>query len=158
MEWVKIVEAIALMIGLCGLFCMGRYLSDTFFLPREIVTSATVFDDEARENADILIHILKKGMWRIADRRICVLVSERYAGDTELLTNAVAEIGAVCTSARCADITGGNNFVILYDNSAVVTSKACAALGNGFCKIKIVVCFISSVDISPHTKTPHFFT
>ena len=93
MDWIRIVEAVASMIGLFGLFCMGKYLSDTFFLPREIITSVTVFDDEARDNVDILIHILQKGIWRIADRRICVLVSERYASDTELL-NMIISSGA----------------------------------------------------------------
>ena len=66
MNAVQIVEIIAVSVGLFGLYCLGKYLSDTFFLPREIVTAMTVFDDESRKNADILIHILKKdcGEWR----------------------------------------------------------------------------------------------
>ena len=85
MEWIRVIEATAIFIGFFGLFCMGKYLADTFFLPREIVTAVTVFDDESRDNIDILLRILNKGIWRVADRRICVLVSERYFGDTELL-------------------------------------------------------------------------
>ena len=93
MEWIDIVEAIALAIGLFGIFCFGKYLSDTFFLPHQIITSVLILDDESRENADILIHILKKGMWRMADRRICVMVAERYSNDTDLL-DMIIESGA----------------------------------------------------------------
>ena len=85
MEWYAVVEGLAIAIGLVGIVCFGKYLSDNFFLPREIVTAMTVFDEKSRENADILLHILKKGIWRMADRRICVLVAERYSDDTELL-------------------------------------------------------------------------
>lgn len=85
MEWVRIVEAVAAALGLVGIFCLAKYLSDTFFLPREIVTAVTVFDEESRENIDILLHILKRGIWRIGNRRIFVFVSERYSEDTELM-------------------------------------------------------------------------
>lgn len=96
MNAVQIVEIIAVSVGLFGLYCLGKYLSDTFFLPREIVTAMTVFDDESRKNADILIHILKKGMWRMADRRMCVLVSERYSADRELLDMIISSGAEYC--------------------------------------------------------------
>ena len=81
MEYVKIIEAFAIMIGLFGIFCIGKCLSDIFFLPREIVTAVTIFDDEARRNADILLHILNRGIWRVSDRKVYVFVLERYASD-----------------------------------------------------------------------------
>ena len=90
MEYVKIIEAFAIMIGLFGIFCVGRCLSDIFFLPREIVTAVMILDDEARKNADILLHILNRGIWRMADRKVYVFISERYAGDGELIEMIVA--------------------------------------------------------------------
>ena len=96
MEWIQIVEVIAVSIGLLGIFCFGKYIADTFFLPRQIRTAVAVFDDESKENADILIHILKKGIWRMADRRICVLISERYADDAELMDMIVSSGAEYC--------------------------------------------------------------
>ena len=85
MDPVIIIEVIAAALALVGMFCFVKYISDTFFLPREIVTAVTVFDSESRENADLLLHILKKGIWRQADRRIFVLLAEEYATDEGLL-------------------------------------------------------------------------
>ena len=93
MEWVKAVEIMAALIGLLGIYCIGKYISDVFFLPGSIVTAVTVFDDESLKNADILMHTLKRGIWRMADRRICVFVLEKYSTDPELI-NIIVSVGA----------------------------------------------------------------
>ena len=95
MEWIQAVEATAILVGLVGLYCMGKYLSDTLLLPREIVVAIAVTDDLTRENADILITVMKRGIPKMAGRRICVFVSERYSDDRELL-EMISSANAEC--------------------------------------------------------------
>ena len=85
MDAVVVIEIFTALVAVIGLICFVKFLSDTFFLPREILTVITITDDRARENADILIHVLKKGMWRWGNRRIYIILSKRYSDDDELL-------------------------------------------------------------------------
>ena len=85
MDWLTAAEIASSALGLIGIFCLVKYVADTFFLPREIVTALTILDEESRENADLLLRILKSGMWRQANRRILVIIAESYSGDEELL-------------------------------------------------------------------------
>ncbi len=85
MEFGAVFEIICAFLTIIGVFCLAKYVSEVFFLPREILTAIKIFDSEARENADILLHISRKGMWRGVGRKTVVLVSEEYAQDEELL-------------------------------------------------------------------------
>ena len=88
------------------------------------------------------------------------------AGNISFHAHAFADIRAVFSATRRTDIAGGDHFIIFYDHSAVVTSKACAALGNGLSQIQIVVRFISfafaqnrrgdAVIIKIYCSTLHF--
>ena len=93
MDLILIIEIITAALALIGLYCLAKYVSDTFFLPREIVTAVTVTDAPSRENADVLLGILKNGMWRMGKRRLYVVVSERYRDDTELI-DMIRSVGA----------------------------------------------------------------
>ena len=95
MDWIKAVEAVAILVGLFGLYCMGKYLSDTLFMPREIAVAVTVTDERSRENADILITVMKKSVRGAVGRRICVFVSQRYSDDRELL-EMISSANAEC--------------------------------------------------------------
>ena len=86
MEFGAVFEIICAMFTIVGVFCLAKYISEVFFLPREILTAIKIFDDGARDNADILLHIAKKGMWRSIGKETCVLISEKYAQDEELLS------------------------------------------------------------------------
>jgi len=97
MEWITVVEIISAALGLIGIFCLGKYVSDTFFLPREMVTAVTILDDVSRKNADLLLHTLQKGIWRWANRRVLVIVSERYSDDAELM-KMIDDFGAECVT------------------------------------------------------------
>ena len=85
MNAVIIVDIFAAAIAVIGIICFSKYLSDTVFLPREVVTVITILNDQARANADILIHILKNGIWKCGKRQTCVMISERYRDDEVLL-------------------------------------------------------------------------
>ena len=74
------------------------------------------------------------------------------AGNISFHAHAFADIRAVFSATRRTDIAGGDHFIFFYDHSAVVTSKACAALGNGLSQIQIVVRFISPMDIFLHEE------
>lgn len=86
MEFGAVFEIICAMFTLVGIFCLAKYISEVFFLPREIITAVKIFDDGARDNADILLHIAKKGMWKGVGRETYVLIAEKYAQDEELLS------------------------------------------------------------------------
>ena len=85
MEFGAVFEIMSAALMIIGVFCLAKYISEVFFLPREIIVAIRILDDEARSNADILLHISKKGMWRGIGRKTCVLISEKYADDSELL-------------------------------------------------------------------------
>ena len=86
MEIGAVIEIIAAVLAFVGIVCLAKYISEVFFLPREILTAIKIFDDESKENADILLHIVKKGMWRGIGRETCVIMTERYACDAELIS------------------------------------------------------------------------
>lgn len=86
MDFGAVIEIISAVLTVIGIFCLAKYISEVFFLPREILTAIRIFDDESKENADILLHIARKGMWRGVGRETCVLISEKYALDEELLS------------------------------------------------------------------------
>ena len=85
MDFGAVIEIIFAVTAFIGIACLGHYLSEVFFLPREIVTAVKIFDERSRENADTLLYILKHGLWRRAGKDACVLLSERYADDEELV-------------------------------------------------------------------------
>lgn len=86
MEFGAVFEIICAFLTIIGVFCLAKYISEVFFLPREILTAIKIFDASARENADILLRISKEGMWRGIGRKTVVLVSGEYAQDEELLS------------------------------------------------------------------------
>ena len=85
MEIGAVIEIISALLAFVGIVCLAKYISEVFFLPREILTAVKIFDDKSRENADILLHIAKKGLWRGIGRETVVLVSMMYEDDKELL-------------------------------------------------------------------------
>ena len=95
MDFGAVFEIIFALLALVGIGCLGHYLSETLFLPREIVTSVRIFDDESRENADTLIHIAKHKLWFYAGRKVCIILSEKYARDEELVS-LINESGLEC--------------------------------------------------------------
>ena len=86
MEFGAVFEIICAFLTIVGVFCLAKYISEVFFLPREIVGAIKIFDSAARENADILLHISRKRMWRGIGRGTVVLISAEYAEDEELLS------------------------------------------------------------------------
>lgn len=95
MDSILVIEIVAAVLAVTGMVCMAKYLADTFFLPKEIVTAVTILDRDSRENADILLHILKKGVWRCANRNIKVIVDRSFAKDDELM-QMIADVRAEC--------------------------------------------------------------
>lgn len=86
MEFGAVIQIISAVLTVVGIVCLAKYISEVFFLPSEILTAIKIFDDESKQNADILLHIARKGMWRGIGRDTCVLISEKYALDKELLS------------------------------------------------------------------------
>ena len=86
MEFGAVFEIMSAVLTVVGVFCLAKYISEVFFLPREILVAIRILDDEARSNADILLHVSKKGMWRSIGRKTCVLIAEKYADDEELIS------------------------------------------------------------------------
>lgn len=86
MEFGAVIEIITAVLAFVGIVCLAKYISEVFFLPKEILTAIMILDDESVENIDILLHVAKKGMWRGIGRQTCVLISEKYALDEELLS------------------------------------------------------------------------
>ena len=95
MDFGAVIEIILAVLAMVGIACLVKYISDVFFLPREISSAIKIFDEEARENADILLHMAKKRAWDLAGRETCVLISERYAKD-ETLLSLINESGLDC--------------------------------------------------------------
>lgn len=95
MEFGAVIEIISAVLTVVGIACLGGYISEVFFLPKEMITAIKILDDRARENADILLHISKKGMWKRAGRETCVLILSKYAEDEELLA-MINESGFEC--------------------------------------------------------------
>ena len=95
MDFGAAIEIISAILTVIGIVCLGGYISEVFFLPRELITAIKIFDDRSKENADILLHIYKKGMWRRVGRETCVLILARYAEDEELLS-LINESGLEC--------------------------------------------------------------
>ena len=95
MEFGAVIEIISALLTVIGIVCLGGYISEVFFLPREMITAIRIFDEKSKENADILLHVSKKGMWKRAGRETCVLILSRYAEDEELLS-LINESGLDC--------------------------------------------------------------
>ena len=86
MEIGAVIEIISAVLAFVGIVCLAKYISEVFFLPCEILTAIKIFDDESKENADILLHVAKKGIWHGVGRDTCVIMTERYASDAELIS------------------------------------------------------------------------
>ena len=95
MEFGAVIEIISALVTVIGVVCFGGYVSEVFFLPREMVTAIKIFDDKSKENADILLRVSNKGIWRRAGRETCVLLLSKYADDEELLS-LINESGLEC--------------------------------------------------------------
>ena len=95
MDFGAVIEIISAVLTVIGIVCLGGYISEVFFLPREMITAIKIFDDRAKENADILLHVYKKGMWKRAGRETCVLILSKYSEDEELLS-LINESGLEC--------------------------------------------------------------
>ena len=95
MDFGAVIEITLAVLAMVGIACLVKYISDVFFLPREIASAIKIFDEEARDNADILLNITKIRAWKLAGRDTCVLISERFAQDEELLS-LINESGLDC--------------------------------------------------------------
>ena len=85
MDFGAVIEIISVFLTVLGIACLSKYISDVFFLPKEVVSTIMILEDKAKENADILLDVANKRMWKWAGRSTCVLVSRKYAGDAELM-------------------------------------------------------------------------
>ena len=95
MEFGAVIEIVSAVLTVVGITCLAKYISDVFFLPREIISAIKIFDDRSRENADILLRLSRKRTWRLAGRDTCVLISEKYSNDKELIA-LINEVGFEC--------------------------------------------------------------
>ena len=95
MEFGAVIEIISALVAVIGVSLFGGYISEVFFLPREIVTAIKIFDEKSKENADILLRVSNKGLWKRAGRETCVLLLSKYADDEELLS-LINESGLEC--------------------------------------------------------------
>ena len=71
-------------------------------------------------------------------------VVSRAVTGLENFYHAETEIAAILPSARCADVTGGNDLVVFDDDGAVVPAKAGASFEDGFGDVKIVIDFVTA--------------
>ena len=85
MDFGAVIEIISAILTVIGIICLAKYISDVFFLPVEIVSAIRIFDEKARENADILLHTAERRTWSHVGKVTCVLISLKYAEDAELL-------------------------------------------------------------------------
>ena len=92
MEFGAVFEIITAVIAAIGIICFGHYISEVFFLPNELSLTLKIIDDDARQNADILLRILSKSSFKRLGRGICVIVAEKYANDDEL-TKLIEDMG-----------------------------------------------------------------
>ena len=95
MDFGAVIEIILAVLAMVGIACLVKYISDVFFLPREISSTIKIFDDGARENADILLDVAKRRAWNMAGRETLVLISNKYAED-ETLLSLINESGFDC--------------------------------------------------------------
>lgn len=95
MDFGAVIEIILAVLAMVGIACFVKYISDIFFLPREIASVIKIFDEGARENADILLRLARSRAWSLAGKETCVLISERYSQDEELLS-LINESGLDC--------------------------------------------------------------
>lgn len=66
------------------------------------------------------------------------------ARNIHLLSDTSADVGAIPASARCAHISGRNDLIILDNDSPVITTQTCPAVGNAFCQVEVVIHLVSS--------------
>ena len=95
MEFGAVIEIISAILAVVGIVCLGGYISEVFFLPKEMITAIKIFDERSKENADILLRVSEKGMWKRVGRETCVLILSKYAEDEELLS-LINESGLEC--------------------------------------------------------------
>ena len=62
--------------------------------------------------------------------------------NAELFAITIAELRAVDSSARCAVVTGGENFIVLHDDGAIFSAQAGRASKHSVCNVQIVVFFV----------------
>lgn len=86
MEFGAVFEMIFALLTLVGIGCLGGYIREVLFLPAELLMAIRIFDDVARENADILLSEANRMIWRGAGRETVVLLSSRYKDDGELIS------------------------------------------------------------------------
>lgn len=92
MGWLVALELVASLLAVLGVFLFVRYVSEVYFLPREIVNAIIIFDDESRKNIDLILNILRNSARNQINRPIMVFVSEKYSNDAKLF-EMIAEAG-----------------------------------------------------------------
>lgn len=93
MEFGAVIEIISAFLVVIGMICLAHYISETFFMPEEFSLSVKILDDRAREDADVLLSILKKSVWKRTGKGICVIVSKKYENDKDL-SEQIEKLGA----------------------------------------------------------------
>jgi hypothetical protein len=84
MEFGAVFEMITSTVAAIGIICFVHYISDVFFLPKEIALTIKILDDDSRQNADILLRVLERSSLKRLGGGICVVVAEKYSNDDEL--------------------------------------------------------------------------
>lgn len=82
MDFGTVFEIIVVFFAMFGMIYFGKLIIDRFFMPRNIILSATVFDEKAAENIDILIEILKNNA---KNKDICILINQEMSNNEELM-------------------------------------------------------------------------
>ena len=95
MDFGAVIEIILSVLAMTGIACLVKYVSDVFFLPKKISSVIKIFDDNAKDNADILLYIANRRVWSLAKRETCVLISAKYEQDESLL-ELINESGFEC--------------------------------------------------------------
>lgn len=67
------------------------------------------------------------------------------AGDFELFTNAITKLVAIDASTGRTVVAGGNDFVVSYNDSTIMSAAAGGTLQHGLGNIQIVVDLINAV-------------
>ena len=60
MEFGAVIEIISAILAVVGIVCLGGFISEVFFLPREMITAIKIFDERSKETQIYFCTFLKK--------------------------------------------------------------------------------------------------
>ena len=82
MDFGAVFEIIVVLFAVFGFVYLLRTLAETFFLPKDIIFAARIFDGESAKNADVLLDILRSER---GSKDICVIINEKMSENEELM-------------------------------------------------------------------------